>query len=67
MLSAGADVLSVSRVLGHSTPTLTLALYGHVVDEGIVRAVAAADDRWADRALTEPADRGEGEAPEHMA
>ena len=67
MLSAGADVLSVSRVLGHSTPTLTLALYGHVVDEGIVRAVAAADDRWADRVLTEPADRGEGEAPKHMA
>jgi len=67
MLSAGADVLSVSRVLGHSTPTLTLLLYGHVVDEGIVRAVAAADDRWADRALTASTDRGEGEAPEHTA
>lgn len=45
MLAAGADVLSVSRVLGHSTPTLTLSLYGHVVDQGIFDAVARTDRR----------------------
>lgn len=44
MLSAGADVLSVSRVLGHSTPTLTLSLYGHVVDSGVFEAVANLTD-----------------------
>lgn len=40
MLTAGADVLSVSRVLGHSTPVLTLSLYGHVLDQGVFDAVA---------------------------
>ncbi len=45
MLTSGADVLSVSRVLGHSTPTLTLSLYGHVVDQGIFDAVARTDRR----------------------
>lgn len=44
MLTAGADVLSVSRVLGHSTPVLTLSLYGHVLDQGVFDAVARLAD-----------------------
>jgi len=40
LLTAGADVLAVSRILGHSTPTLTLSLYGHVLDQGVFDAMA---------------------------
>lgn len=30
LISAGLDVLSISRRLGHSTPTTTLTVYGHL-------------------------------------
>lgn len=50
MLSAGADVLSVARVLGHSTPVLTLSLYGHVLDAGVFDAVSRETDRGPRRA-----------------
>jgi integrase len=48
MLSAQPDVLAVSRVLGHSTPTLTLSLYGHVMDQGIIRVIEAVEGNWGD-------------------
>jgi integrase len=55
LLSAGADVLSVSRMLGHSTPMLTLSLYGHVLDQGVFDAVARLTDR---RLTAEPPETG---------
>lgn len=38
LLSAGVNVLVVSRRLGHSTPTLTLAIYGHLMPDDQLRA-----------------------------
>ena len=29
LLGSGVDVVTVSKVLGHSSPTTTLAIYGH--------------------------------------
>jgi integrase len=48
MLAAQPDVLAVSRVLGHSTPILTLSLYGHVMDQGIIRVIEAVEGDWRD-------------------
>ncbi len=53
MLAAQPDVLAVSRVLGHSTPILTLSLYGHVMDQGIVRVIEAVEGSWGDVGGTE--------------
>ena len=53
MLAAQPDVLAVSRILGHSTPTLTLSLYGHVMDEGIIRVIQAVEANWGDAGGTE--------------
>jgi len=54
MLAAQPDVLAVSRVLGHSTPILTLSLYGHVMDQGIVRVIEAVEGSWGDVGGAEP-------------
>lgn len=43
MLAQGADVHSVQAVLGHSVPSTTLNIYGHVVAELQARAVATLD------------------------
>ena len=32
-LSAGADVVSVSEMMGHSSPALTMNVYVHAVEE----------------------------------
>jgi integrase len=53
MLAAQPDVLAVSRVLGHSTPIMTLNLYGHVMDQGIVRVIEAVEGNWGDVGGTE--------------
>jgi integrase len=37
LIAAGVDVRTVSSILGHSTPTTTLAVYAHAV-EGVTRA-----------------------------
>ena len=47
MLAAGVDVASVSRVLGHATPTTTLSIYAHALPAAESRAVASIDDRLA--------------------
>ena len=39
LIASGMDVLSISRRLGHSSPTVTLAVYGHLIH--------GADDRAA--------------------
>jgi len=43
-LANGGDIIAVQRVLGHSVPSTTLNLYGHVVEGGREKAVAAASD-----------------------
>lgn len=40
LIASGMDILTISRRLGHSTPTVTLGVYGHLIH--------GADDRAAD-------------------
>ena len=43
MLVRGADIHSVQAVLGHSVPLTTLNIYGHIIADLQVRAVATLD------------------------
>jgi integrase len=38
LISAGVDILTVSRRLGHGSPTITLDVYGHLIHGGDDRA-----------------------------
>jgi len=41
LIAAGQDVLTISRRLGHGSPNVTLAVYGHVFDKSDERAAEA--------------------------
>jgi integrase len=43
-LANGGDFAAVQRILGHSVPSTTLNLYGHVVEGGREKAIAAASE-----------------------
>ena len=43
LIAAGLDVVSVSKRLGHATPTITLNVYSHLFDRADTRAAAAID------------------------
>ncbi|MET1232995.1 MAG: hypothetical protein ABWY52_09120 [Candidatus Limnocylindrales bacterium] len=43
LLESGVDVGVVSRILGHSTVSLTLDIHGHLTDRMIERAAAPMD------------------------
>jgi integrase len=38
LIAAGMDVLTISRRLGHSSPTITLSVYGHLFHNSDDRA-----------------------------
>ena len=38
-ISEGVDILTVSRLLGHANPTMTLGVYGHLVAGATERAI----------------------------
>ena len=44
LLGAGADLKSVSRILGHASTVMTADLYGHVIDSHIFEASAKLPD-----------------------
>jgi integrase len=44
MLGGGADLKSVSRILGHASTVMTADLYGHVIDSHIFEAAAKLPD-----------------------
>jgi integrase len=44
LIAAGLDVVSVSRRVGHSNPTVTLGLYAHLFGNTDERAAAAVED-----------------------
>jgi integrase len=41
LIAAGVDVVTVSRRLGHSNPTITLNVYAHLFSETDTKAAAA--------------------------
>jgi integrase len=43
LIAAGLDVVSVSKRLGHGSPTITLNVYSHLFDRADTRAAAAID------------------------
>lgn len=50
LIAAGVDILTVSRRLGHGSPTITLSVYGHLypnVDDGAAQVVEAMFKRVA--------------------
>jgi integrase len=38
LIAAGLDVLTISRRIGHASPTITLAVYGHLFSNTDARA-----------------------------
>jgi len=43
LIAAGVDILTISRRLGHASPTITLGTYGHLVHGGDDRAATILD------------------------
>jgi len=43
LITAGPDVVSVGRRLGHASPALTLSVYGHLFENNDAKAAAAID------------------------
>jgi integrase len=41
LIASGLDVLSISRRLGHGSPTVTLTVYGHMFENKDTKAAAA--------------------------
>lgn len=52
LIASGMDVLTISRRLGHSSPTITLGVYGHLFSNTDDRAVQVMEAAFA-RALME--------------
>jgi integrase len=40
LIASGVDILTISRRLGHVSPTITLGVYGHLIHGGDDRAAA---------------------------
>lgn len=43
LIAAGVDVLTVSRRLGHANASITLNVYGHLIERNEDKAAAALD------------------------
>src|SRR6476660_2351842 len=46
LIRAGVDVLTISRRLGHSSASMTLDVYGHLMEGADAAAVAAIEGVW---------------------
>ena len=53
LIAAGVDVLTVSRRLGHGSPTITLAVYGHLYPSADDKAAQAVEAMFKRVALLE--------------
>jgi integrase len=49
LIAAGVDVLTISRRLGHASPTITLSVYGHLFTNTDDRAAQAMDAAFSAR------------------
>jgi integrase len=52
LIASGMDVLTISRRLGHGSPTITLGVYGHLFTNSDDRAAQIMETAFA-RAITE--------------
>jgi integrase len=43
LIAAGVDILTISRRLGHGRPSVTLDVYGHLIERNEDKATAALD------------------------
>ena len=53
LIAAGVDVLTISRRLGHASPTITLGIYGHLFSNTDDRAAQAVEALFTKVASTE--------------
>ena len=53
LIASGMDVLTISRRLGHSSPTITLSVYGHLFANTDDRAVQVVEAAFGNVAVTE--------------
>jgi integrase len=51
LIAAGMDILTISRRLGHSSPTITLGVYGHLVSGTDDRAAAIMEQAFVCKPL----------------
>jgi integrase len=47
LIAAGVDVLTISRRLGHATPSITLGIYGHLFSNTDDRAAQVIEALFA--------------------
>jgi len=59
LINAGLDILTISRRLGHSSPTITLKVYGHLIHGGDDRAAQIMDAAFGSKTVA-----GSGGKPE---
>jgi integrase len=50
-IQTGANVLALSRRLGHTKPSVTLDVYGHVFDDSDAEIAAGLDRLWTSEAI----------------
>jgi integrase len=59
LINAGLDILTISRRLGHSSPTITLGVYGHLIHGTDDRAAQIMEQAFGSKMVA-----GGGEKPE---
>ncbi len=47
-IASGADVLVLSKIAGHSNPSITLNVYGHLFRDSMGSLQRVLDDNYAD-------------------
>jgi integrase len=55
LIASGMDILTISRRLGHSSPTITLGVYGHLVSGTDDRAAQIMDAAFGSKAVADSA------------
>jgi len=59
LISRGVDILTISRRLGHSSPTITLNVYGHLIHGGDDRAAQIAGEVFGSKMVARSAGKPE--------
>jgi integrase len=46
LIAKGMDIMTISRRIGHSSPVVTLGVYGHLFDNGDAKAASAIEEAF---------------------